>query len=355
MAGYPWFTDWGRDTMISLPGLLISPGRLQEARQILEGFLAHMSQGIIPNRFPDAGETPEYNTADATLWMFQAVRAWLAAGGDRAFLRDVFYPAAKEIIDWHQRGTWYGIKVDPEDHLLSAGTPGTQLTWMDAKVGDWVVTPRHGKPVEINALWHAALCSMAEWSGEAQYHLEADRVRESFRARFWNPDRECLYDLLTPDGPVAKVRPNQIFAVSLANELLGPDRQRAVVRVVERELLTPVGLRTLERSDPDYRPRYEGSPVERDGAYHQGTVWPWLLGPFIDAYLIALGRTPENLARCKRLVDALEGEAAKSGCLGSIAEIYDGDEPRYPRGCPAQAWSVAEIARVKAAYGLSAS
>ncbi len=358
IAGYPWFTDWGRDTMISLPGLLIVPKRLDEARQLLEGFLAHRSQGIIPNRFPDAGETPEYNTADATLWMFQAVRAWLASGGDRTFLRDVFYPAAKEIIDWHRRGTWFGIAVDPEDHLLKAGTPGTQLTWMDAKVGDWVVTPRDGKPVEINALWHAALCLMAEWAGElcdtnsTEYRAEADRIRESFRARFWNAERECLYDLLTPQGPVAKVRPNQIFAVSLPYELLESDRQRAVVRIVERELLTPVGLRTLERGDPEYKPRYEGSPVERDGAYHQGTVWPWLLGPFIDAYLIALGRTPENLDRCRTLVATLEAEAVTGGCVGSIAEIYDGDEPRYPKGCPAQAWSVAELARVKAAYGL---
>jgi glycogen debranching enzyme len=347
IAGYPWFTDWGRDTMISLPGLLIVPGRLDEARRILEGFLAHRSQGIIPNRFPDAGETPEYNTADATLWMFQSVRAWLAAGGDRAFLRDVFYPAAKEIIDWHRRGTWYGIAVDPADHLLSAGAPGTQLTWMDAKVGDWVVTPRHGKAVEINALWHGALCLMAEWGGEVEYQAEADRVRESFRARFWNPERECLYDVLTPEGPVAKLRPNQVFAVSLPYNLLEPSRQQSVVRIVERELLTPVGLRTLERNDPEYKPRYEGSPVERDGAYHQGTVWPWLLGPFIDAYLIALGRTPENLARCREMIQTQEAEAATSGCLGSIAEIYDGDEPRYPRGCPAQAWSVAEIARVK--------
>jgi glycogen debranching enzyme len=346
MAGYPWFTDWGRDTMISLPGLLIVPGRLTEARQILEGFLARRSQGIIPNRFPDAGETPEYNTADATLWMFQAVRAWLAAGGDRSFLRDVFYPAAKEIIDWHRRGTWYGIAVDPGDHLLSAGTPGTQLTWMDTKS-----TPRVGKPVEINALWYGALCLMAEWGG-SEYQAEADRVRERFRARFWNPDRECLHDLLTPDGPVTKVRPNQIFAVSLGHELLEPSRQRAVVRIVERELLTPVGLRTLERGDPEYKPRYEGSPVERDGAYHQGTVWPWLLGPFIDAYLIAFGRTPENLTHFREMVAKLETEATTSGCLGSIAEIYDADEPRYPRGCPAQAWSVAEIARVKAAYGL---
>jgi glycogen debranching enzyme len=361
IAGYPWFTDWGRDTMISLPGLLIAPGRLDEAREILEGFLQFRNQGIIPNRFPDAGEMPEYNTADATLWMFQAVRAWLTrirtAGGDAAFLRDVFYPAAKEIIDWHRRGTWYNIGVDPRDHLLSAGSPGTQLTWMDAKVGDWVVTPRHGKPVEINALWHGALCLMAEWAqtqGDPDaddYRAEADRVRDSFRSAFWNPQRECLYDVLTPDGPDAKLRPNQIFAVSLPFGLLERDRQQAVVRIVERELLTSVGLRTLECADPDYKPRYQGSPIERDGAYHQGTVWPWLLGPFIDAYLAAFGKTTANLAYCRDLIVKLETEAARAGCVGSIAEIYDGDEPRYPRGCPAQAWSVAEVARVKNTYG----
>ena len=359
IAGYPWFTDWGRDTMISLPGLLITPGRLEEARQILEGFLEHMNQGIVPNRFPDAGETPEYNTADATLWMFQAVRLWLQAGGSRDFLRDVFYDKAKEIIGWHLRGTWYEIHVDESDRLLSAGTPGTQLTWMDAKVGDWVVTPRHGKPVEINALWHGALCLMGEWASElgkdseaADYSAQAEQVRESFRAKFWNSERGCLFDVLAHDGPVAKFRPNQIFAVSLRHGLLDNEQERAVVLAVEKELLTPVGLRTLEPSDPEYKAHYQGSPWERDGAYHQGTVWPWLMGPFVDAYMAAFGETPFTRAHCARLVGGLEDEAAKSGCLGSIAEIYDGDAPRLPRGCPAQAWSVAEAARVKARYGL---
>jgi glycogen debranching enzyme len=340
IAGYPWFTDWGRDTMISLPGLLIAPGRLDEAREIIEGFLKYRSQGIIPNRFPDVGETPEYNTADATLWMFQAVRVWLQAGGDYAFLRDIFFPAAKEIIARHYNDA--DPVVDPGDHLLNVGR---QLTWMDTKF-----TPRAGKPVEINALWHGALSLMAEWGRDLKYEAEADRVRDSFRAKFWNRQRECLYDLLTPEGPVAQLRPNQIFAVSLPFGLLDQEQARAVVRSVERELLTPVGLRTLEPADPEYKPRYEGSPSERDGAYHQGTVWPWLLGPFIDAYLAAFGKTAESLSHCRGLVEALEAEAALNGCVDSIAEIYDADEPRYPRGCPAQAWSVAEIARVKAQY-----
>jgi len=342
IAGYPWFTDWGRDTMISLPGLLIAPGLLDQAREIIEGFLQLRNQGIIPNRFPDTGETPEYNTADATLWMFQAVRAWLEAGGDHAFLRGTFYPAAKEIIARHQTA------LDPEDRLLRVGP---QLTWMDTRF-----TPRSGKPVEINALWHGALSLMADWAqtlddpAATEYRAQADRVRDSFRAKFWNPRRECLYDLLTDEGPVAQLRPNQIFAVSLPFGLLEQEQARAVVRIVERELLTPVGLRTLEPADPDYKPRYAGSPDQRDGAYHQGTAWPWLLGPFIDAYLAVFGKTAESLSHCRGLVAALEAAAALDGCVDSIAEIYDADEPRYPRGCPAQAWSVAEVARVKARY-----
>jgi glycogen debranching enzyme len=335
LAGYPWFTDWGRDTMIAIPGLLIVAGRLEEAREIVEGFLAHLNQGLIPNRFPDSGEAPEYNTADATLWMFQAMRHWLAAGGDRQFLKGTFYPAAKEIIAWHRRGTLHDIAVDPEDSLLSAGKPGSQLTWMDAKIGDWVVTPRNGKPVEINALWHGALTLAADWAeslgDQTDFRSEAEKVRNNFRERFWNPKKNCLYDVLAPEGPVDKIRPNQIFAVSLPHALLEPPRQQAIVRVVERELLTEVGLRTLERRDPEYKPRYRGSAAERDAAYHQGTVWPWLLGPYYDAYFRAFGR-----------VDGPPPELS--------AEIYDGDEPREPRGCPFQAWTVAEIARVRAAY-----
>ncbi len=354
IAGYPWFTDWGRDTMISLPGLLIAPGILEEAREIILGFIARMRQGVIPNRFPDGGVKPEYNTADATLWMIQAMRAVVNASTDRTLPLNMFYPAAKEVIQWHRRGTVFDIGVDPSDHLLHAGGPGTQLTWMDAKVGDWVVTPRHGKPVEINALWYAALETTAEWAEELGDHAAADdygadayRVRRSFRAKFWNASRQCLYDVVREDASVDKIRPNQIFAVSLREELLERAQQQCVVRVVERELLTPAGLRTLEPSDPEYHGVYTGDQMSRDGAYHRGTVWPWLLGPFIDAYLTAFGRDANTIAYCRGLIDRLEAHARINGCSDSIAEIYDGDAPHLARGCPAQAWSVAEIARAK--------
>jgi len=337
IAGYPWFTDWGRDTMISLPGLLVVARRLEEAQEIMEGFLEHLNRGLIPNRFPDSGEAPEYNTADATLWMFQAMRHWLAAGGSETFLKQTFYPAAKEIIAWHRRGTHHDIAVDPEDHLLSAGKPGSQLTWMDAKVGDWVVTPRHGKPVEINALWHGALTLAADWADrlgdKTDFREEAIQAQNSFRAKFWNSRLNCLFDVLAPEGPVEKIRPNQIFAVSLPHALLEMPERRAIVRIVKRELFTDVGLRTLNRADPDYKPRYEGPPAQRDTAYHQGTVWPWLLGPYFDACYQAFGHVDAKLAP-----------------PDLTAEIYDGDEPRDSRGCPFQAWTVAEIARARAAY-----
>ena len=325
IAGYPWFTDWGRDTMISLPGLLIARGKLDTAREIIEGFLAHRRGGVIPNRFPDSGETPEYNTADATLWMFRAVRALSAAGGDPGFFRE----AAREIVEWLFRD------ADPADHLLRVGPA---LTWMDAKIGERAVTPRAGKPVEINALWYDALCL-------AGFDDQADLVWKNFREKFWNTRRGCLYDLI--DGPGAEqIRPNQIFAV----HLLDRDQAQSVIRVVERGLLTPAGLRTLARDDPEYQARYEGGPAQRDGAYHQGTVWPWLIGGFIDAYLFAFGKCEETLAYCGNLIESVETNAA--GCVGSITEILDADEPRFARGCPAQAWSVAEIARVRAQYGL---
>jgi glycogen debranching enzyme len=301
IAGYPWFTDWGRDTMISLPGLLRDDA--ETARGIIDGFCAHMRDGVIPNRFPDRGEQPEYNTADATLWMVHAAESF--------GMRERFRPVAERIIEAYRR------RADPADGLVQNAA---QETWMDTKY-----TPREGKCVEINALWHAALRI-------AGLDDEADRVRESFREKFWNAGRNYLRDRVGDE----RLRPNQIFAVSLGWDVLGKSQQQAVVCAVHRELLTPFGLRTLARGDPDYKPRYAGGAEERDAAYHQGTVWPWLLGPFIDAYLIAFGRNERNLEYCRGLVARFDE---------MIPEIYDGDDPHLARGCPAQAWSVAEIAR----------
>jgi predicted glycogen debranching enzyme len=351
IAGYPWFTDWGRDTMISLPGLLIARGRLQEAREVLRGFLAHTDRGLIPNAFPDRpGDKPEYNTVDATLWMFQAVHAYAQKSGDTAFLRQEFYPAAKEIIAWHEKGTHHGIKVDPSDRLLAAGVPGVQLTWMDARVGDRVITPRHGKPVEINALWYNALRLMALWGGAlgdaqaaAAYAAEADRVRSSFEKAFWNPARGHLDDVV---GDPA-LRPNQLFALSLPFPLLDATQRKAVVRAVEQKLLTPFGVRTLAPEEPGYIGQYRGGPAERDGAYHQGTVWPWLLGPFIRAYLCAFGHSPEAVQHCRELLRPLELHLGDA-CLGSVSEVFSADPPFAPGGAPAQAWSVAELIQLLA-------
>ncbi len=352
IAGYPWFTDWGRDTMIALPGLLLARGRHAEAREVLRGFLHHVSQGLIPNRFPDQGEQPEYNTADATLWMFQAVQSYLQSGGDRGFLAEEFYPAARAILRWHWKGTHNGIAIDERDGLLIAGGEGTQLTWMDAKVEGRVVTPRHGKPVEVNALYYNALRLMAQWARSLEaaqdaaiYELEAATVKDSFEAAFWNEQRQCLYDVLTPIGPDARLRPNQLLAVSLPFQLLAPARRVAVVRAVEAALLTPVGLRTLARGDPGYVPHYRGGVAERDGAYHQGAVWPWLLGPFIRAYLRVFGNNSVNVAYCRALLRGLE-KHLEEGCLGTISEIFEPEPPHRAVGAPAQAWSVAELLQV---------
>lgn len=347
IAGYPWFTDWGRDTMISLPGLLTRRGRLEEARQILAGFLRHLNRGLIPNCFGDRDD-PSYNAADATLWMFPA--AWdLEEFDGEAFIRDVFYPRAKEILQWHERGTSFGVHVDPQDGLLAAGQPGVQLTWMDAKVGDWVVTPRWGKPVEINALWYNALRMTAEWASRfdnarlaAELASRADAVAQRFEEKFWNPARQCLYDCLAPEGPDDRLRPNQIYALSLPFPLLSPQRRRKVVDIVEDRLLTPCGLRTLEPGHPDYRARYAGGPAERDSAYHQGVVWPYLVGAFVRARLRAYGRTEDNLTFCRALLSHFADELPR-GCLGFIGELHDAEAPYRPGGAPAQAWSVAEL------------
>jgi predicted glycogen debranching enzyme len=346
VAGYPWFTDWGRDTMISIPGLLVARGRLDEARDVIRGFLRHLDQGLVPNRFPDRGERPEYNTADATLWLFQALHAYARGGGDPGFLREV-YPAVRDILSWHARGTHHGIRVDPADGLLVAGDAGTQLTWMDAKVGDWVVTPRHGKPVEVNALWYDALRLAEGWAGAlghrddaTAWSREADRVALAFEAAFWDPERRHLVDVVRPDAVDRRLRPNQLLAVSLPYPLLGPPRRRAVVDAVERSLLTPYGLRTLAPGEAEYRPRYRGGPAERDGAYHQGPVWPWLLGPFVRARLAAHGRTPENLARCRQLLKGLAAHL-EDAALGHVSELLDPEPPFRAVGAPAQAWSAA--------------
>jgi predicted glycogen debranching enzyme len=350
IAGYPWFADWGRDTMIALPGLLLSRGLLDEAREVLDGFLAHMDRGLVPNRFADSGP-PEYNTVDGTLWMFHAVDEYLRAGGDRQWAQQVFYPKGKEIIFRHERGTHHGIAVDPADGLLVGGGRGSQLTWMDAKIGDHVVTPRHGKAVEVNALWFNALCVMESLALEtndlealAHFASAAKTVRESFVHSFWNEERGCLFDVILPEGPDARMRPNQIFAVSLSYRMLSSEQQQRVVQAVEKQLLTPVGLRTLAPGDEGYRGRYGGDPVSRDSAYHQGTVWPWLLGPFITAYLNAFGRDRARLAYAASLLGGLE-EHLNEGVLGQIGEVFDGDAPHRPGGAPAQAWSVAEILR----------
>lgn len=344
IAGYPWFSDWGRDTMISLPGLTLVTGRPAVARSILLTFAQHASQGMLPNRFPDAGDLPEYNTVDATLWYFQAVRAYCQATADKALLAQL-YPVLVDIVAWHQRGTRYGIRVDPSDGLLMAGEAGVQLTWMDAKFEDWVVTPRIGKPVEVNALWYGALRSLAAFTrqlgyGADAYEQMADRVAASF-SRFWHPAQQCCYDLIDgPNGNDASLRPNQIFAVSLPDSPLSPMQQQQVVAVCQQHLLTPYGLRSLSPHDPAYQGRYGGNLRQRDGAYHQGTVWGWLLGPFALAHL----RVYNDPAQAQALLQPLADHLMVHG-LGSISEIFDGDWPFTPRGCIAQAWSVAETLR----------
>ena len=351
IAGYHWFTDWGRDTMISLPGLALTTGRFELAKNILSSFLKYSDQGMLPNRFPDRGGAPEFNTVDATLWLFHAVHQYFLATGDLAFLRDEAFPKLEDVIDWHMRGTRYGIRMDATDGLLSAGEPGVQLTWMDAKIGDWVVTPRQGKAVEINALWHNAMCVMERFSRRLKndertkfYQQQASVIQRSFNRVFWNAEAQCLFDCIQDGVPDKKIRPNQIFAVSLPHLLLPSDRAEAVVQVVKEKLLTPYGLRSLAPDDPDYRPVYRGNGYERDSAYHQGTVWAWLVGPFVDAYLNAFGESEENVTYLKSLFEGFRRHLSEA-MLGSISEIFDAEAPHAPKGCAAQAWSVAEVLR----------
>ena len=350
VAGYHWFTDWGRDTMIALPGLCLTTGRFTDARLILRAFAESVSQGMLPNRFPDSGEAPEYNTVDATLWFFVAIHHYQQAAQDREFVRELL-PVLLDILAWHQRGTRYGIRV-ADDGLLSAGEEGQQLTWMDAKVNGWVVTPRQGKAVEINALWYNALriASLLAYDfgqPETAQALEeqAGRVFAAFQPSFWNPNLGCLHDCLAPDGtPDPRIRPNQLFALSLPFALLTGERAEQVLAVVEKHLYTPVGLRSLSPEDLGYKPIYAGSLLQRDGAYHQGTVWSWLLGPYVAALLHVHG--PDlGRQKARQVLEALTYHLGEAG-VGSISEIFDGQAPHLPRGCIAQAWSVAEVLRV---------
>lgn len=349
IAGYPWFADWGRDAMISIPGFCLATGRLDQAGAILRTLAAHLRDGLIPNHFPDGGgEVPDdhYNAADASLWFVEAVAALGDAGGDNT----EFWPTVREILRAYREGTRFGIGADERDALITQGEPGVQLTWMDARVDGWVVTPRDGKAVEINALWYNALeraVTMASAAGDdpEPYRELARRVRESFQL-FHYHEGEYLYDRITPDGhPDPTLRPNQLFAVSLPHSPIGAHLAAGVVRSVERELLVPLGVRTLAPGDPDYRGRFEGGRRERDAAYHSGTAWPWLLGPFIGAYLRVHGAGDDALRRIREILEEVHRHLYEQG-LGQIAEVVAGDPPHRPGGCFAQAWSCAEIMRV---------
>jgi predicted glycogen debranching enzyme len=347
LAGYPWFSDWGRDTMIALPGLCLATGRPELARNILRTFSRFVSEGMLPNQFPSSGQAPVYNTVDATLWYFDAVRQYYEATSDIELLDELF-PVLDGIIGAHVRGTRYHIHVDPADGLLYAGEAGVQLTWMDAKVGGRVVTPRIGKPVEVNALWLNAAAAMAGFAramgrDSARYEALAGRARTGF-ARFWNSEKRFCFDVIDSpgslDGKDPALRPNQILAVSLPETALTAEQQRAVVDVCARELLTSYGLRSLGRNEAGYQGRYAGSPEERDGAYHQGTVWGWLLGPFALAHLRAYG----NASQAMSFLEPMFGQIQAAG-LGTAGEIFDGDPPFTPNGCIAQAWTVGETLR----------
>ena len=351
LAGYPWFTDWGRDTMIALPGLCLTTGRFDIAASILQSFAGAMSQGMIPNRFPEAGETPDYNTVDGTLWFFHAVFQYGHLSGDWQTVRQL-YPKLVESIEWHLSGTRFGIVADDEDGMLRAGDSRSQLTWMDAKIGEVAFTPRAGKPVEIQALWFNALCEMASWGrcfeddSTASICTEWSRkIATNFAPTFWNQAENCLFDCVDGDFKDSAIRPNQIFVVSLPHHLLSPEQNKSVVSVVERELLTPVGLRSLSPRDSRYRGHYGGDSWSRDSAYHQGTVWGWLLGPFLGAYLNVHGESDEARAQVRQWLQPMVAHLDVAG-LGSISEIFDGDAPHAPRGCFAQTWSVAETLRI---------
>ncbi|MGI9056279.1 MAG: amylo-alpha-1,6-glucosidase [Pyrinomonadaceae bacterium] len=352
IAGYPWFSDWGRDTMISLPGLTLATNRVPIAKEIILEFSNHISEGMLPNRFPDAADEAEYNTVDATLWYFEAIRAYAEKTGDYDFIQNELYAKLADIIFCHLRGTRYNIHVDT-DGLLYAGEEGTQLTWMDAKYGDEVFTPRIGKPVEIQALWYNALRVMADFAerfehaeDQKRYSQMADIAKEHFNQTFWNEDEQCLFDVVINGRRDASVRPNQIFAVSLHHAILDDaKRARKVVEKVEKHLLTPVGLRSLAPDDMSYHSIYIGSPFERDSAYHQGTVWAWLICGFVDALRKTSENKEETEAKIAEILRGFEAHLSEAG-VGQISEIFDADAPFKPRGCFSQAWSVAEVLRV---------
>jgi predicted glycogen debranching enzyme len=348
IAGYHWFTDWGRDTMISLEGLTLCTGRQQEAGYILRTFARYVRDGLIPNLFPEGQRDGLYHTADATMWFFHALDRYLRATDDTETLR-LLLPTLYDIVDHHVRGTRFGIGVDPADGLLRQGAEGYQLTWMDAKVDDWVVTPRRGKAVEINALWYNALRLMEHWSREEgqaaraqDLSRRAEQVNQSFNKRFWNEAGGYLYDVIDGEqGNDPKFRPNQLLAISLEHPVLESARWKSIVDQCTERLLTPVGLRSLAPGDPEYKPTYDGDLRARDAAYHQGTVWAWLIGPFVDAWL----RVHPGQEREARSFLVGFRSHMNEACVGSISEIFDAEAPYYPRGCIAQAWSVAEVLR----------
>jgi predicted glycogen debranching enzyme len=348
IAGYHWFTDWGRDTMISLEGLTLSTGRVAEAGWILRTFSQYIKDGLIPNLFPEGQQAGLYHTADATMWFFHALSRYLEASDDRVTLR-LLLPKLIDIIERHIEGTRFGIHVDPSDSLLHQGEEGYQLTWMDAKVGDWVVTPRRGKAVEINALWYNALRLLEGWlleearNDEAKrFGMLADRVQQSFNQRFWNAQKGFLFDVVDGEhGDDPSCRPNQVFAISLPHPVLDRNYWKPVLDVVEQKLLTPVGLRSLAPDEPDYKAKYDGDLRARDAAYHQGTVWAWLIGPFVDAWLKL---NPERREYARSFIAAFEPGLSEA-CIGSISEVFDAGEPHTARACIAQAWSVAEVLR----------
>lgn len=357
IAGYHWFTDWGRDTMISLPGLCLSTGRFQDAKKIIAAFAKAVSMGMLPNRFQDNGEEPEYNNVDGTLWYFIAVYKYLQATHDKKFVLNEILPVLKEIIDWHFKGTRYNIHVE-EDGLLYAGEVGQQLTWMDARIGNWVVTPRMGKPVEIQALWYNALKIFAELLNINKQKPDAEiieaaatKAKNSFDKLFWFEEGNYLYDVIDENGnPDKTLRPNQLFAISLPFALIKDNNNaKAVLKIVEEKLYTPVGLRSLPAEDEHYVHQYGGDQWHRDSSYHEGTVWSWLIGPYIDAMMKMEGKSQK--AKVKKVIEAFKYHL-NEGCIGSVSEIFDADAPHHPRGCIAQAWGVAEVLRVMKEYEL---